>query len=812
MQHSTLAELALEIMNKLARASLYAARDAIDETLAALGEATGFDRTYLFRLRDGLFWDNTNEWVAQGITPMITRLQGLPREMVAPWEDALLREESVFIPDVAGLPDERMVERDFLQDQGIRSIFIVPMLENGQLTGFLGYDAVRAPRNLTQDELRILKSVSNGIGAFSLRLSVEAALFESRDRQAAMLAAMPDLILQLDGDGILREIHAPPSIHILRSAQDLVGTRLEESLPPDLARVSKEMRVEAASSGQSVVRRYSLSVTGSNRWYEARLGRGKLGDVFVVRDVTTEHQAEEQRAQHLRFLAGLFTAAPLGVLLMDRVTGRLLDVNTAFATASGYRHDELLQLRAVDLMASEFLSAAEAAVRDLDKAGRYGPLYKEYTRKDGSRWPIITHGVAATDAEGRQVIWTYVEDLTEQRAREEEIRTALVRAEAANRAKSTFLANMSHEIRTPLNGVLGMAEILQSQVSTPEKKRMVATIQQSGETLLALLNSILDMSKIEAGKLTLENVPIQLTKLIFDIEPLHRIKAEEKGVHFEVFGTGGRDPARLGDPHRLTQILNNLLSNAIKFCDSGEVRMLVSARTGRSVVIEVSDTGIGMTEEQVARVFDSFEQAEASTSQRFGGTGLGLTIVRQLVHLMMGTIEIESSVGAGTTVRLVLPLPEVEAVVEVEPPVAAERDVQFLKGQRVLIADDNPTNLLVLNEMLAPTGVKIVCATNGMEAVTEWQAAQDEKRPFDLLLLDVRMPVKDGPTALKEIRELEGKLGLSEVAAIAVTANAMPQQVTAYLMAGFASHLAKPFSRTELFGCVASLMNEKLRK
>ncbi len=179
---------------------------------------------------------------------------------------------------------------------------------------------------------------------------------------------------------------------------------------------------------------------------------------------------------------------------------------------------------------------------------------------------------------------------------------------------------------------------------------------------------------------------------------------------------------------------------------------------------------------------------------------------------MMGTIEIESSVGAGTTVRLVLPLPEVEAVVEVEPPVAAERDVQFLKGQRVLIADDNPTNLLVLNEMLAPTGVKIVCATNGMEAVTEWQAAQDEKRPFDLLLLDVRMPVKDGPTALKEIRELEGKLGLSEVAAIAVTANAMPQQVTAYLMAGFASHLAKPFSRTELFGSVASLMNEKLQK
>jgi PAS domain S-box-containing protein len=549
-----------------------------------------------------------------------------------------------------------------------------------------------------------------------------------------------------------------------------------------------------------------------------RLARSVNDQLLLMARTTGLDKARSDLAAERDQLANILNTVPVAVLSVSD-QGRIITTNVECRNILGLTEAEIAQRKFDDErwrieaveggpFPSEDLPVAQVlrdktAVRDV----RHAIVWP-----NGERHVLSINASPIFGPDGVGAVVCAVEDITDRLAAAERIEEARKKAEEVSHAKSIFLANMSHEIRTPLNGVLGMAEVLQSRVSTPEKKRMVATIQQSGETLLTLLNSILDMSKIEAGKLTLDNVPIQLTKLIFGIESLHRVKAEEKGLHFEVFGTGGRDPARLGDPHRLTQILNNLLSNAIKFCDSGEVRMLVSARPGRPVVIEVSDTGIGMTEEQIARVFNSFEQAEASTAQRFGGTGLGLAIVRQLVLLMMGTIEIESRIGVGTTVRVSLPLPEVEDAVPDAPPAALDHDTQILKGCRVLIADDNPTNLLVLNEMLTPTGLSIVGATNGVEAVTAWQTAQEESRPFDFLMLDIRMPVKDGVSALKDIRDMEAKLNLPEVAAIAVTANAMPQQVAEYLLVGFGSHLAKPFSRADLLRAVTSLVKEKLPK
>ena len=417
---------------------------------------------------------------------------------------------------------------------------------------------------------------------------------------------------------------------------------------------------------------------------------------------------------------------------------------------------------------------------------------------DGQRRILSINASPIMEAGDPVAVVCAVEDITERLAATQRLEEARARAEEVSRSKSTFLANMSHEIRTPLNGVLGMAEVLQSLVTTPEKQRMVSTIRQSGETLLAVLNSILDMSKIEAGKLTLDAVPFQLPALVFRVEALHRVQAEEKGLELTVLCSGGKMPDRLGDPHRLTQILNNLLSNAIKFTETGEVRLVVSSKPDRPLLIEVTDTGIGMTAEEAARAFDCFEQAESSTARRFGGTGLGLSIVRQLVYLMGGDIELESHPGKGTTVRVRLPLPVVADGTPSLSPAPAIAPAQDLKGRRILIADDNPTNLLVLNEMLAPTGVAIVAATNGAEVVAAWHRAQQDRRPFDLLLLDVRMPVKDGLQALTDIRAVEAAQGLPPVPAIAVTANVMPQQVRQYLSGGFNTHLAKPIMWSEL--------------
>lgn len=427
-------------------------------------------------------------------------------------------------------------------------------------------------------------------------------------------------------------------------------------------------------------------------------------------------------------------------------------------------------------------------------------------RPDGTRRVLSANAVPLSPADGESHVVVSFSDITEELAATARLEEARLRAEEVSRAKSIFLANMSHEIRTPLNGVLGMAEVLDSIVTEPEQKHMVATIRRSGETLLTVLNSILDMSKIEAGKMELEDVPLVLSDLLSQVEALHRIKAEEKGIELQVLTSAGADLPRMGDPHRLTQVLNNLLSNAIKFTEKGRVRLKVSCRPEKPVTIDVTDTGVGMTEQQLSRVFESFEQADGSMTRRFGGTGLGLSIVRQLVLLMGGMITINSTPGEGTGVRVVLPLPEAKA----PPPLVKEPDStanpNVLKGRKILIADDNSTNRLVLSEMLSPIGLNLTLVENGQDALGHWQKAMSDGQPFDLLLLDITMPVMDGMGALSEIRRHETASGHQPVPAIAVTANAMPNQVADYIMGGFDTHLSKPFKRKELIHALQTLL------
>ena len=546
-----------------------------------------------------------------------------------------------------------------------------------------------------------------------------------------------------------------------------------------------------------------------------RLGRSVNDQLRLTAMAKALESMRRDLANERDQLAHILETVPVAVLSVSR-QGRITMTNQECRRVLGLPEEEITQ-RHFDEPSwrNETIEGEPLAPEDLPVARvlRDGLPVRDMRHAiiwpDGQRRILSVNASPLMGPGGPTAVVCAVEDITERLAATQRIEEARQKAEEVSRAKSIFLANMSHEIRTPLNGVLGMAEVLQSLVTTPEKQRMVATIRQSGETLLAVLNSVLDMSKIEAGKLVLDEVPIRMPDLIFGIEALHRVQAEEKALEFEVLCSGGRTKARLGDPHRLTQVMNNLLSNAIKFTDSGEVRVVVSCKPGRPVVLEVTDTGIGMTEAQVARVFDSFEQAESSTARRFGGTGLGLSIVRQLVQLMGGTIEIESAPGVGTKVRVTLPLAEVDPVSAPADAAAPVMDSGLLKGRRVLIADDNPTNLAVLTEMLVPLEMEIVGVQNGVEVVEHWRAAREAGRPFDLLLLDIRMPVKDGLTALQDIRAMERQAGAAEVPAVAVTANVMPQQVLDYILAGFGTHLAKPILRADLMRCITVMLRGK---
>ena len=349
-----------------------------------------------------------------------------------------------------------------------------------------------------------------------------------------------------------------------------------------------------------------------------------------------------------------------------------------------------------------------------------------------------------------------------------------------------------------------MAELLEGQMIDPRKKAMVHTIRESGELLLKVINDILDMSKIEAGKLALEAVPFVPAEAVRSLEDLHRLRAEEKGLGFEVFLGTGADRPRLGDPLRLQQIIGNILGNAIKFTERGFVTLLVSARPDQPLVIEVRDTGIGMTEAQQARLFRAFEQAEAGTTRRFGGTGLGMAIVHSLVDMMEGTIAVHSAPGRGTDVRITLPLPEAEAPTPAPTATDTAQAAPPLRGIRILAADDNATNRKLISEMLADSGAILTIAENGAETVELWSREVADGRTPDVLLLDISMPVMDGIEALSRIRKAGS--GGQTVPAVALTAHAMPHQVAEFMIAGFDGHVAKPFRRADLVRALATLV------
>ena len=372
----------------------------------------------------------------------------------------------------------------------------------------------------------------------------------------------------------------------------------------------------------------------------------------------------------------------------------------------------------------------------------------------------------------------------------ERLQTALEAAEAGSRAKSTFLATMSHEIRTPLNGVLGMAEGLAGAKLDPESAEAVRVIQRSGNALLAILNDVLDLAKIEAGHLQVQMAEFDLGRSLTDVSSLFAVAAAEKQVRLSVEcdDLAGR---YVGDPARIRQVVSNLLSNAVKFTAAGSVTLGGRRLPGGLVEIVVQDTGIGVSPEKLATLFERFTQADGSITRSYGGTGLGLAICRELCELMGGEIEAQSQTGQGSTFVVRLPLPYVGGVQAEEPGRSAPDQ---LGGKiKVLAAEDNATNQLVLKTLLGQLGCDLTLAWNGQEALDLWRDGG-----WDVVLMDMQMPVMDGMSAIRTIRAEEAARGGLRTPIVALTADALSYQVAEQKAAGADLHLAKPIAVSAL--------------
>ena len=504
-------------------------------------------------------------------------------------------------------------------------------------------------------------------------------------------------------------------------------------------------------------------------------------------DISTAKALEATLARERDLLARIMESSVSGIMAVD-AAGRVLFANSEAERLVGpaaYPGSLVGPggLGITDLECRPIEAERLPVQRVLAGAGMVRDFRHVIRRVDGQSRVVSVNALPLTaPGTGAAVVcsWTDITDAVEAEAR---LRTAMIAAESANRAKSEFLATMSHEIRTPLNGVLGMAYVLEGKLDDPERQEMVRVIRESGEHLLGVINEVLDLAKIEAGRLTLDSRPFRPADLAGAIQAAHGLTAREKGIAFDLRCEGDCHAPRLGDMQRIRQVLHNLVGNAVKFTETGSVKVRVDFTSPARLRIEVVDSGIGMSTTELARVFEEFTQGDGGVTRRYGGTGLGLPIVRKLAQMMDGDVTLEAEPGRGLTARVDIALPLVaDDPMPDDPPALPE-----VPAMKVLVAEDNATNRLIQQTMLRALGVECRIVADGGEALRLCAV-----EAFDVLLLDIAMPGLDGVSTLHALQAQAREAGRRCAPAIAVTANAMTHQVEEYLGSGFAAFVAKP--------------------
>jgi PAS domain S-box-containing protein len=619
-------------------------------------------------------------------------------------------------------------------------------------------------------------------------------------------------VADLDTDGRFLSVDAAYLLMLGKQETSLLGEHWETTVHAgdheaaeaaySLARFNGHGYVEIrAVRNDSTTIYEALTITGT------RDGAGVFTGYHCLRHDISRHKRNQE------VLALAVESSPNGLLMLNS-EGLIQSANRACEVLFGYWREELYG-RNMEMLLPERLRAQHAEYRgNFNNGSTNAAAGRDLAglRKDGVEIPLQIY-LNGIDTHTGELILCTVIDIAERLRYEQQLELARQAAEAANRAKSDFLARMSHEIRTPMNLILGMNTLLLESPLDEKQKQHVEISHRNVKRLLRLINGILDLSKVEAGMLTLQAVPFDLSEVLNDCSASISPAIERKGVQFEI----AIDPDvwlyRIGDPERLHQVLLNLIGNSVKFTARGRIDVRVRSEGfgagERGLRFEVTDTGCGVPADQTDLIFEAFQQAEGSMSRPYEGTGLGLSIAKAMVELMSGRIWLEESRETGSKFVFTALFPiarKEESPAEVAAAASAGTAPALEPGLRILVAEDNPENVVLIQAYLGNGSLSLHFASNGMEAVQK-----RKKSHYDLVLMDVQMPVMDGYTATREIRAWEQAQALAPIPIVALTAHALSGAAEESKQAGCDGHLTKPMERNDLLAAILKFEKAAIR-
>lgn len=631
------------------------------------------------------------------------------------------------------------------------------------------------------------------------------AIVKSEVRNRLILNAALDGIIMLDKQGKINYWNPQAEAIFGWKEKEVINTFLHEIITPELKLKTKN-RFDLKTIGSETSLNKIIEINAINKnndEFPIELSIITISQdqgfffCLFVRDISERKKAEQTLAASEEKYRNIITNMNLGLLEVD-LNENIVFVNQSFCEMSGYNANEIIGKSANQL----FLQYSDPNLIENKKNIRKQGISDAYeistvNKRGEAKWWLIS-GAPRYNDDGEIVgsIGIHL-DITAQKLLEIELKEARELAQSSANAKQSFLANMSHEIRTPLNAILGIGKQLAKSNLNLTQSSYLETINNAGEHLLNILNDILDFSKIEAGKLNIENIGFNFIENIQRTIAVMQYKAQEKGLIIYSDFDKEINPVLIGDPFRLNQIILNLLSNAIKFSEKGKIELscfvLTSTINSQILQIKVSDQGLGIDEEFINTLFSSFTQEDKSVSRKFGGTGLGMAITKQLIDLMGGNIEVHSKKNQGTTFTIQLPFSK-GFQTDLHQKEIIKIDSETLKNKKILLVEDNELNRLVVSTTLLNYDIKISEAVHGKEAIKLL-----EKEEFDLILMDIQMPELDGLETTKWIREqLKNPIPI-----IALTANANSTEREKYFNSGMNDYLSKPFEEIDLINKIA---------